>query len=176
MRKGKNKLLLILSLFCAVLVTSCDDDDENQDELTTQEFMIKAANNDMFEIQTGKKALVKGNIAEVRDFGQMLITDHTKTSNELKTLAQQKSVALPDSITEDKRVIRNRLAGETGKAFDQDFANVQITAHDEAVLLFQQAINEVDDADVRAFATRNLPALQMHRQHAQQVKAKADAQ
>jgi putative membrane protein len=160
-----------------VLVTGCNnDDDNNADKLTTQEFMMRAANSDMFEIQTGHKATLNGNLPAVKAFGQHLVHDHTQTSMQLKALATQKNITLPDSITEDKRVIRNRLASETGKTFDQDFANVQIMAHDEAITLYTRASTEVTDPEVRTFAAQGLPLLKQHRQEAQQLKTLADAQ
>lgn len=176
MKKIQAKSWLILALLSLVFgVISCDKNaDEGSKRLTETEFMVRAANSDLFEIQTGNMAAGKGITAEVRDLGQHLVMDHTTSSMELKALAAEKKITLSDSLSDDKRAIRTRLAGESGKAFDQDFANVQITAHDEAITLYRQAISELQDPDIRSFATKTLPALQMHRDHAVQVKTKTD--
>ncbi|MDQ4141954.1 MAG: DUF4142 domain-containing protein [Bacteroidota bacterium] len=178
MKKVSIKVWLIFMLLgSAFTVISCEDDDsdDNTQRLTETEFVVRAANSDLFEIQTGRMASVKGTLAEVRDYGQKLVTDHTTSSTELKGLASQKKIAIPDSLTEDKRVHRMRLAGLTGSAFDKDFVNTQIMAHDEAISLYEQASNELQDPNLKAFAAKILPNLRMHREHAVMVKAKTDA-
>lgn len=171
-----NKWLLLALLSITFSFMSCEDDDStNATRLTETEFMVRAANSDLFEIQTGRLAAGKGMTAEVRALGQHLVTDHTASSTELKALAAQKNITLPDSLSVDKRTIRVRLAAETGKTFDQDFATTQIAAHDEAISLYQQASSELQDPEIKAFATKILPNLQMHREHAVQVKTKTDA-
>ncbi|MDQ3292068.1 MAG: DUF4142 domain-containing protein [Bacteroidota bacterium] len=169
--------LLFMLLGSAFTVVSCEDDDsdDNTQRLTETEFVVRAANSDLFEIQTGRMASAKGTITEVRDLGQHLVTDHTTSSTELKNLASLKKITIPDSLSEDKKVHRLRLAGLTGTAFDKDFTNTQIMAHDEAISLYELATNELQDPDLKAFATKVLPILRMHREHAAAVKVKTDA-
>ena len=176
MKNIQVKLWLLLLLTTSLSVSSCEKDDSNNaDRLTETDFMVSAANSDLFEIQIGQIASGKGTLSEVRELAQHLVMDHTATSNELRILANQKKITLPDSLTEDKRAIRMRLASESGTAFDKDFVNVQITAHDEAISLYEQASRELQDPDIRNFVNKTLPNLRMHREHAVSVKAKADA-
>lgn len=172
-----NIALLLMLLGAAFTVSSCenDDSDDTDNRLTETKFMVQAANTDLFEIQTGQKASAKGSITEVRELAQRLVSDHTTSSMELKALAERKKIALPDSLSEDKKIIRNRLSGETGTLFDKDFANVQVTAHDEAISLYEQAARELQDPGIKAFAIKILPVLKMHREHAIMVKTKTDA-
>ena len=168
---------MLMLLGAAFTVSSCQDDDsdDNGDRLTETEFVVRAANSDLFEIQTGQKASARGTITEVRELGQHLVTDHTASSNQLKTLATQKKITVPDSLDADKKVIRDRIASKTGTAFDKEFTNAQIVSHDEAISLYEKASTDLQDPDLKAFATKTLPALKMHREHAVMVKAKTDA-
>lgn len=177
MKKAQLKLGIFLALFGASgAMVSCDNDDSNDPvRLTAAEFMTRAANSDLFEIQTSKIAVFKGQTPAVKTFAQQMINDHTATSAELKTLATQKKLTLPDSLSADKRVIRTRLSAATGVALDKEYANGQVASHDEAIALYEQAVREVTDAEVKAFATKTLPNLQMHRTHAVQVKTTTDA-
>jgi putative membrane protein len=172
-----NIWLLFMLLGSAFAVVSCetDDSDENSQRLTETDFVVRAANSDLFEIQTGQMASVKSDLTEVRDLGQHLVTDHTTSSTQLKNLAELKKITIPDSLSEDKRVHRMRLASETGTTFDKDFVNTQIMAHDEAISLYEQASRELQDPDLKNFATTTLNALHMHREHVVMVKAKTDA-
>ncbi|RDC62038.1 DUF4142 domain-containing protein [Adhaeribacter pallidiroseus] len=176
MKNIQVKWWLLLLLIISTTVSSCEKEDSgNAGRLTETDFMVAAANSDLFEIQTGQIASGKGTLSEVREFAQHLVMDHTTSSNELRILANQKKITLPDSLTEDNRAIRMRLSGQSGVAFDKDFIEVQITAHDEAISLYEQATREIQDPDIRNFATKTLPILQGHRDHAVMVKSKIDS-
>lgn len=175
MKNIQVKWWLLLLLTISTAVSSCEEDDsDNANRLTETDFMVAAANSDLFEIQTGQIASGKGTLSEVREFAQHLVLDHTSSSQELRTLANQKKITVADSLSEDKRAIRMRLSGESGVAFDKDFMDVQITAHDEAINLYEQATREIQDPDIRNFATKTLPLLHQHREHAVMVKSKTD--
>ncbi|GEO04096.1 hypothetical protein AAE02nite_17600 [Adhaeribacter aerolatus] len=176
-----NKLLLrrkILFLLLAALgATSCDDDDDDNDpKLTVQEFMQQAAASDMFEITTGGLAAQKGVMAEVKTFGAMLVTDHTKSSAELRTLATQKNVALPNPVPlpADKQQKVTTLQGQNGSAFDRQFAQMQVDAHEEAIDLFEDADEDITDTEVQAFVDKTLPVLRMHLQEAKKLEDMTD--
>ncbi|QNF31550.1 DUF4142 domain-containing protein [Adhaeribacter swui] len=170
------KLWLLTLLFIGMTVSSCEKDDAGQvNRLTETDFMLRAADSDLFEIQTGQIASGKGTLAEVREFAQNLVIDHMASSKDLKNLAAQKKITLPDSLSAEKRAIRLRLSSESGTAFDKDFVDVQIKAHDEAIKLYEQGARELQDPDIRNFATNTLPNLQAHREHALMVKSKTDA-
>src|SRR5580704_10685392 len=55
-------------------------------ELTTSTkgFIDDAALTDMYEVQAGQLATMRAKSADVKDFGQKMVDDHTKTTNELK--------------------------------------------------------------------------------------------
>jgi putative membrane protein len=157
-------LLFMPLLFCV----SCDDDDDDIDigNLSAEEFVQRAAASDSFEIQTGNLALQKSTMTEVREFAQEIINDHTASSQELMSLAQQKNIQMPTTLPEDKQNKVNRLSGLSGTEFDKAFSDEQEEAHEEAVELYEQAAEDLEDADLRAFAQRTLPVLRMHLEHA----------
>lgn len=158
--KGK---ILVLMLIAFGFATSCkDDDDDDKAKLTVQAFMQQAAASDMFEIETGNMASQKGTMARVKTFGQMLVTDHTKSSNEMKMLASQKGVTLPTAMPQDKMQKVATLQGLTGAAFDKQFSQMQVDAHQEAITLYEMADKDITDAQVQAFIDKTLPVLRMH--------------
>ncbi|QMU29662.1 DUF4142 domain-containing protein [Adhaeribacter radiodurans] len=178
MKKAQvNIWLFFMLLGSAFAVVSCDtnDLDENNQRLTETDFVVKAANSDLFEIQTGRLASIKSNLTEVRELGQYLVMEHTNSSTQLKNLAELKKITIPDSLSEDKRVHRIRLASQTGAAFDKDFVNTQIIAHDEAISLYEQASRELQDPDLKNFAAKTLDALHTHREQVVMIKSKTDA-
>ncbi|WP_370457513.1 DUF4142 domain-containing protein [Rufibacter sp. XAAS-G3-1] len=137
-------------------------------------FFQNAAQSDMFEITTGNMAKVKGSTAEVRDFGTMLVTDHTMTSQQIMTMAAERNITLSTTAPADKMAIINRLTGESGLTFDKDFAAVQVLAHQEAIALYEAADREIMDTEVQTFIDATLPKLRTHLQRAQTLKTAVD--
>src|SRR3978361_1424756 len=64
----------------------------------TEDFIKEAAMSDMLEIEAAKVAQQKGN-ADEKKFAEQMITDHTKTSTELKgLLAGEMKAAIPAAL------------------------------------------------------------------------------
>lgn len=133
-------------------------------EVTKQDskFMMQAASSDMMEIATSNMALQKSQNEDVRRFAQMMIDDHTKTSDQLKSIAATKNVTLPAEMDAKHRAMADKLAGVSADRFDMEYMKMQVKAHEAAVKLFQTESNKGTDADVKGFASANLPALQTH--------------
>ena len=58
----------------------------------TTEFVEKAATSDMFEIASSNLAIERGSDA-TKPFAQQMVTDHTKTTNDIKGLIDAGKVA-----------------------------------------------------------------------------------
>jgi len=85
----------------------------------TEDFIKEAATSDMLEIDAAKIAQQKGNAGE-KQFAQQMVTDHTKTSSELKGLvpADMKS-ALQTTLSGDLRPCPGMVFG-TGFRYGRD--------------------------------------------------------
>ena len=59
-----------------------------------------------------------------------------------------------------------------GAAFDRGFIEAQVKAHQEAIALFEAQANGGGDAELKAFAQKQLPALRNHLKQAQDLQAK----
>jgi putative membrane protein len=85
---------------------------------TTADFVKEVAISDMFEIQSSQLAENKGN-AQEKSFASQMITDHTKTSTELKSLVSSGKVQaeLPSALDSSHQSKLDKLKGESGKDF-----------------------------------------------------------
>ena len=134
-----------------------------------QEFMTKAAAGGLYEVQAGTLAQEKGRAPTVKSFGEMLIKDHSAANDELKALAATKGVTLPAALPADKKKRLDKIA--KAKDFDKEFVDeVGLDDHKKDIQLFEKASKDADDADVKAFATKTLPTLKAHREHAEGLK------
>ncbi len=182
----KYPLLLLLAL-AAFTFQSCGGSDKKEDSTEVaedanektgnvadkdSEFIVNAASGGMLEVELGKMAQEKGASQRVKDFGAMLVKDHSAANEELKTLAGQKGVVLPATLGDDHQKHVDELAKLSGAEFDKRFAEIMEKDHDEDLKEFKEIADDGKDADLKAFAAKTLPTLQ---QHHDEVKAIRDA-
>jgi putative membrane protein len=128
---------------------------------TTKDFVQEAAVSDMFEIQSSKLASSKLS-GEEKSFADKMIADHTKTSSQLTQGAQTANVPLPTGLDSAHQKMLDTLSSESGDAFRRDYFSDQVSAHKDAVSLFQRYSDKGDNANLKSWATTTLPALQHH--------------
>lgn len=158
-------------LLPALLVVACGAvfaADNAQLDKKDREFIEKAAAGGLMEVQVGNLAQQKAQNADAKSFGSMLVTDHTAANNELKTLAQNKGVALPTALPKKEQKVIDKL--EKSKHFDKDFAKDGVKDHKKDIKEFEKASKDAKDPDVKAFAAKTLPTLQKHLQAAEQLE------
>lgn len=130
------------------------------------EFVKAAASGGMAEVQSGQLASTQGTDASVKQFGQQMVTDHSKANDELKALATQKGATVPSALSaKDQRGV-DKLTSLSGDAFDKAYAKGMVADHKADIKDFKWASEKADDADLRAWAAKTEPTLEMHLQMA----------
>ena len=133
-------------------------------------FLVSAADGGMTEVQLGQMASEKGSNQKVKDFGGLMVHDHSAANDKVKALAAQRNVTLPDSVSTENRKLIDDLSKKTGRAFDKAYIDAMIKDHKADIDEFQEAGNKVNDADVKTFIDNTLPKLRMHLDSANAVK------
>lgn len=184
------KLLLSTALLSMVLATtSCKKEskpedskevakdqneakfDENNDaKEDDSQYLVAAAETDMAEIEIGKLALSKSTNKGVKDFANMLIADHTKASDALKAFAAKKQITLPASNTDKGKEKYDDLNKKSGKDFDEKFADMMVSGHEDAISKMEKASEKAYDPEIKAWAAEMLPTLRGHLEHAKTLK------
>ncbi|RYY20588.1 MAG: DUF4142 domain-containing protein [Chitinophagaceae bacterium] len=157
-----------LALSLATLLFACDKDDDNDDETNDRDrsFAMMAAMNNFAEISAGQMASAKGENAGIRQFGAMMVADHTLASQQLKSIAANEGLYAPDSLDAAHMRLKDTLEDFSGRAFDSVYIHSQVRDHQIAISLFESQINSGQHRDLREFARNTLPKLQMHHHHA----------
>jgi putative membrane protein len=139
---------------------------------TAQDFAIKVAISDMFEIQSSQLALSKQPDADTKPFAEKMVQDHQKTSNELKALVDGGKVkaTLPTALDAEHQNLLDDLKAKNGKDFDQSYDQVQLKAHRDAVALFEAYAKTGDNSDLKSWAGQTLPHLKEHLSMAEKLK------
>lgn len=141
-------------------------------DTTPNGFMTGAAYSGNAEIAASKMALEKTKNAEVKQFAQQMIAEHTKANNELKTLAGKKNFTPPTDLDAEHKTMAADMSKLTGEEFDRAYMRGQVADHEKSVALFEAQSNGGTDADAKAFAAKTLPNLKMHLEMAQKLNAK----
>jgi putative membrane protein len=132
-------------------------------------FIEQAASGGMAEIRTAQLAQQRSNSPHVRQFANRIIADHTQANSELQQIAQDQNVTLPDQPSAKDASAYRRLIGLNGTAFDQAYAQAEVSAHQQDFALFRKAAQSGQDPAVRSFAQKTLPILVQHLQLAQSL-------
>jgi putative membrane protein len=135
------------------------------------DFMLTAASGGMLEVTLGQMAQEKASNADVKAFGQKMVTDHTKANAELKALAASKNVTLPVKPLDEHQKHIDAMKGMSGTDFDKHYMSMMVEDHQKDVAEFEKATN-FQDADVKAFASKTLPVLKAHHELAQTTNRK----
>ena len=130
-----------------------------------QEFADKAASSNLLEIQSSELAIERSSDAEIVEFAEQMIVDHTAAGDEMMAAAQQDGITPTTTLAPDHQTILDRLEAAEDDAFDQAYVEAQITAHDEAVALFETFATGDPDGALKAFAVQTLPTLVQHQEH-----------
>jgi putative membrane protein len=134
-----------------------------------QAFVRGAASAGMLEVQSAKLALQKAQRQEVKEFAQKLIDDHTKADQQLKQIAQSKQIQIPREMKAGDRGQLQDLQQLDGQQFEDAYIINQVADHVKAVLKFRNCSQKLQDPQLKQFAQQQLPTLQQHLQHAQQL-------
>ena len=108
-------------------------------------FAVKAAAGGMTEIAKSKLAVAQSSNAKIKDFANMMITDHGAAGDKLAAIAKAKSIALPTGPDSTQQNQINDLSKKTGKDFDKAYVDQM-----------------VKDTSLKSFVINTIPVVQHH--------------
>ena len=141
-----------------------------------ERFLKNASQGGTAETQLGELAKEKATNKGVKDLAAMIVNDHAKANEELKSLASKKGVELPADIEPGHKMAHSKLEKLSGAEFDKEFVQQMIKDHKKTIDLFEDASKDAKDADVKAFADKTLPTLRGHLQHVEDLKKDVGAE
>lgn len=133
--------------------------------------MTHAAQDGLAEIRLGQLAQQRAGSDAVRQLGQRIVADHTQANAELRQLAQQRGVALPQTLDPQHQAAEQRLAALSGAPFDVAFLEQMIADHARGIAMFERIASTADDPALRSWAAKQLPVLRQHQASTQNLHA-----
>jgi putative membrane protein len=143
-------------------------DDTNKEKDT--EFAVDVADAGMLEVQLSQLALANASSPQVKQFAQMMVDDHTKTNDELKSIAATENITLPSALSDKGMKVYNNLAEKTGAEFDKDYIDQMVKDHKDAIDKFKKEADDGKDSVLVNWASGKLSTLQHHLQLAESAQ------
>jgi putative membrane protein len=133
-------------------------------------FVMEAAQGGLMEVQAGQVAQQNAQNQRVKDFGNMMVTDHSKANDELKSLVSARGINLPDSIAASKKKEVDAMRKMQGSAFDKHYVSMMVEDHQKDVAKFKKESTSANDPQLKTWVTNTLPVLQKHLDSIQAIK------
>lgn len=133
-----------------------------QESPSPQDFAREAAISNAFEIQAAELAAKQGKDANAIAFAKDMLRDHGRASAELAEAAKADGISLPTEVDERRKKQLEALRTARDADFDQAYLSAQMTAHEEAVALFDVFAKSGNAGALKTFAQRTIGTLRMH--------------
>lgn len=174
MKKTIQVCLCLLAI--AVAIAACTRaDDRGPDAANANNadilFVKLASASNYAEIALAKVDTLKATDSAVKDFGNMMIMDHMVAGDKLKAIALPLGLAVIDTLDAAHQALRTQLMALSGYSFDSLYIHSQVADHQAAVLIFQNEVSQGQYAQLRTFASSQLPILQEHLDKATAIAA-----
>jgi putative membrane protein len=136
-------------------------------------FFNNAAEGGIAEVDAGQLAQQKADNPDLKDFGAMMVKDHSAANAKLQAIAASQNVKLPSSASIMQIASKKELQMMSGDSFDKAYIKDQIKAHEDTMELFKKEIATGKDPQARDFASATLPTVQAHLAKIKQIAASA---
>jgi len=130
------------------------------------------------DVQAGNDAKSKATNAEVKQFAQRMITDHSAANQKATDLAKKLNVTPEDNSTSqqlnsDAQSFMQELSGKTGADYDKAYMDHEVAFHQQVLdALDKTLIPNTQNAELKDFLTQVRATVASHLQMAQQIQQK----
>ena len=140
--------------------------------LTDQDkkFADAAATGGMMEVMMGELAQSQATDASVKALGAMMVKDHSKANEELKSWATTVGYTLPNSLKPEQQKMHDDLKAKKGADFDKAYADAMVTDHKKDIAEFKKQAADGGEASLKSFASKTVPTLEHHLMESEKAK------
>jgi len=135
----------------------------------TRDFVMEAASGGMMEVELGQLAQQKAVNQRVKDFGAMMVRDHNKANEDLKTAVSGK-LTVPTAMKDKHQDHVKHLTETSGAEFDREYMKMMVDDHEADIKKFEDMARDSKDQAVRDFANNALPTLRNHLAEAKSIR------
>src|SRR5215216_4403190 len=163
-----NQLIVRVSLAAMLTCSAGAAWAQGKADKASQTFVTKAIQGNLAEVSMGQLAQQQGDSADVKSFGQQLVTDHSAANQKAMSLASGMGMTPPTEPNKKHQAEAAKMAKMSGAAFDRAFAQHMVADHKMEIAAHKKATKMKNEA-VASYATESLTVLEQHLQTAQSL-------
>ncbi len=131
---------------------------------TASEYVQQSAQADLFEVNSSRLALKKSQDPALRDFAQQTMSDHSRSSDQLKQAlkAGHVSANIPSTLDARHQQDLKSLDSKSGAQFDQAYLQDQMQGDRNALDLQRAYAQSGDNPALKQLAGQTAPLVQRH--------------
>lgn len=148
--------------------------DPDSTNILDNDLVVKGAQDNRFEIQAGELAVQKATDAEVKQFAQTMVRDHTQATDLIQQVAAERNITLPTDMGDQNQAVFARLSELSGAEFDRAYMTEMVNSHQKDVALARNQAQNGKDEALKSLAAEKLPALENHLNKAQALAQRLD--
>jgi putative membrane protein len=127
-----------------------------------QEFVSKAAQDNVAEIEMAKLAQKKAKSSKFRQFADIMLDDHAKAKDKLTKMASSMGWSVPKELSGEHRKLLDEMSKYDGDEFERQFISVVSQEHQKDINLYHSESEHGGNEDLKRFAAELTPILQKH--------------
>jgi putative membrane protein len=125
-------------------------------------FLRTAVEGNLAEIKFGELAVQKASSADVKDFAQKMVTDHTAVNANLEVIADSMGVMVPKKLSKEDQAEHDKLNTLAGTAFDAEYLTIMVKDHHQDLREFRQEANATSDTALQADVMKAARVIREH--------------
>lgn len=125
------------------------------------------------DVELGRLAQERSQNSAVREFGEMMVRDHTNANEQLRRMAgDMGSTGAPADVamSADHRQLKETLSDLSGETFDRQYMTAMVNEHEKVIRKVEEKAQNADDQQVKNWAEGTLPTLKQHLERARQIR------
>lgn len=137
-----------------------------------KKFVHSALEGGNAEVKLGQLAAQKGSSDDVKQFGQKMVDDHTKLGDQMKQIAQQQGINVPEGVPAKDKALEAKLNSLSGDAFDKAYIKAMVQDHKKDLSEFKKEASSGNDTSIKDAASQGAQVISEHLQMAEQMAQK----
>ncbi|MFL6673258.1 MAG: DUF4142 domain-containing protein [Massilia sp.] len=163
----KAKIALMIAAAAAVPHLSSAAEPGKKDS----KYMTESAQGLMSEVKLGDMAQQRGQDERVKAFGKQMVDEHGKDLQNLRQLATQKNVTLPETLNDDQSKEAEKLGKLSGKDFDKEYLKYEAKDHAHDIKEQGEQMKKTADPDLKKFASAEYETVTKHKKAVDALRA-----
>ena len=139
--------------------------------MNDKDFLKKAAEKNVTEIELAKLAQERGSNETVKELGKRVLENAARTNPDLVAIAAKVNVEVPSELPRGGKKTRDKLAKLSGQEFDRAYAKTMLSDQKDDIASYSEEARSGRIPEVKDFAAKSLPALQENRKMAEELAA-----